>query len=767
MAEAWTLPMHAVGVLTACGLAIVLSTGWPLGLGAFLSFSALLWSASSRWTPSGRLGPANQITALRMMLLVALLVLAPQLPRMALVAGFALVLVLDIVDGAVARTTASVSEFGAAFDMEVDALSILAMGYLAWSQYHLGAWVMIPGLLRYAYVLCLAVLPPTGREDRRSQFGRIAFLASAIGLLLALALRDPARTTLAGLATAVSCVSFARSFGVTYPGLATAMRRLASALRPDLHAIPFLLAWTVLNLALNIRYPAPEPGGWYFLPSIDATVLLAGLAVMGLFGLRLRWWARLPMLVLLLMGRSLRLGDGIAGVYFGKAFNVYSDAPQVAELVRYARSTFSTSKFYLGAAGLVLIVAAMVFVLDRALAVSARYFLTRRHVVLFAALALPFVVASATIDHDARYNQRYTGAFAASVVPRLRHELTFLVNVYDHRAGEMRGIVERQQHIRQIPSQLTRLHHANVYLFLVESYGATVLDQPSYRKTALPVLQAADKSLAAHGFTTASARLVSSTYGGMSWLAHATLLTGVRTSNQLQYDLLGVSHPRTLARIAHDAGYRTLLVAPNTNRQSRGSDFYDFDAQLAHWNFDYKGPTFGWASMPDQYVLDYVRRHVLDRNTSPIFATYVLVSSHAPWSHVPTMVSDWAAVGSGFVYQTHPLRRSYTNWPDFSNAREPYLASILYDIEVLRDYLTRFVNDDALVVVLGDHQPVSELTDDSDSWAVPIHIISRNPQLVAPFLARGYVSGMTPGESQFPMEDFLPEFIRDFSQGAS
>ncbi|HEX7501462.1 MAG TPA: hypothetical protein VF524_14360, partial [Polyangia bacterium] len=78
-----------------------------------------------------------------------------------------------------------------------------------------------------------------------------------------------------------------------------------------------------------------------------------------------------------------------------------------------------------------------------------------------------------------------------------------------------------------------------------------------------------------------------------------------------------------------------------------------------------------------------------------------------------------------------------------------------------------FVHDDSLVIILGDHQPVSEVTDNSPSWSVPIHVISRDPGLVAPFVSRGYAHGMVPGNVALPMEDFLVDFLHDFSGGAS
>jgi hypothetical protein len=253
----------------------------------------------------------------------------------------------------------------------------------------------------------------------------------------------------------------------------------------------------------------------------------------------------------------------------------------------------------------------------------------------------------------------------------------------------------------------------------------------------------------------------------MSWLAHATLLTGIRTTNQLEYDLLGVHKPRSMARILHEAGYHTVLLEPNTNRKSRSADFYDFDETYSSWNFDYAGPPFAWATMPDQYVLDFAQRKVVDVAQGPLFATYVLVSSHAPWSHVPTLVHDWSRVGNGAIYRSHPLKRANLDWSNFSQAAEPYLTSILYDLDVLRSYLTEFVHDDSLVIILGDHQPVSEVTDNSSSWAVPIHVMSRDAGLVAPFVSRGYSQGMVPVNASLPMEDFLVGFLRDFSGGAS
>jgi hypothetical protein len=70
------------------------------------------------------------------------------------------------------------------------------------------------------------------------------------------------------------------------------------------------------------------------------------------------------------------------------------------------------------------------------------------------------------------------------------------------------------------------------------------------------------------------------------------------------------------------------------------------------------------------------------------------------------------------------------------------------------------------VIILGDHQPLAELTRWSPSAAVPVHVISRRRELVEPFLARGYRPGLRPSLSgaRAGMETFLSSFLRDFSR---
>ena len=82
-------------------------------------------------------------------------------------------LVLDWVDGQVARRTGTVTAFGARFDMEVDAFLILVLSvYVAGS---FGPWVLAIGLARYALLAAervLAVAAAAGAAAVLAQGGR-------------------------------------------------------------------------------------------------------------------------------------------------------------------------------------------------------------------------------------------------------------------------------------------------------------------------------------------------------------------------------------------------------------------------------------------------------------------------------------------------------------------------------------------------------------------------------------------------------------------
>lgn len=150
------------------------------------SFWGLVIRFRGRWTPGGRFGPANLITLLR--LLGALVLLVAFEEGTLWPTGLALALLCaDGLDGWTARRSGTASEFGQRFDQEVDAFFFLVLCLVLYGHGQLGAWVLLPGALRYLFVLFGMAARPPRRAVRGSRYtralGTLAILAFTACLL--------------------------------------------------------------------------------------------------------------------------------------------------------------------------------------------------------------------------------------------------------------------------------------------------------------------------------------------------------------------------------------------------------------------------------------------------------------------------------------------------------------------------------------------------------------------------------------------------------
>jgi phosphatidylglycerophosphate synthase len=204
-----------VALATAARAVLPLGERYPLKAAVlFAAIMGLSIGFLQQHHPFARFGAANQITTLRAILvaLVASLVGEPPLPALAAAAAAASVAVtlLDGVDGWLARRHDIASPFGARFDMEIDALLILALSVLAWRHDKAGAWVIASGVLRYAFVAAGALapwlrgaLPPS----RRRQTICVIQIA-ALTLVMLPSVQPPISTLLAASALGALTGSF-------------------------------------------------------------------------------------------------------------------------------------------------------------------------------------------------------------------------------------------------------------------------------------------------------------------------------------------------------------------------------------------------------------------------------------------------------------------------------------------------------------------------------------------------------------------------------
>ena len=137
-------------------------------------------------------GPANRVTLARATLVLpiaALLLHTDALNDRAawwIIALGTVAMVLDGVDGRVARRTGTASAFGARFDMELDSFLLLALSALVWRSGKVDGWVMAVGGMRYLFVAASVALPALKRELPSSRRRKWVCVAAGVSLLVAL-----------------------------------------------------------------------------------------------------------------------------------------------------------------------------------------------------------------------------------------------------------------------------------------------------------------------------------------------------------------------------------------------------------------------------------------------------------------------------------------------------------------------------------------------------------------------------------------------------
>jgi phosphatidylglycerophosphate synthase len=203
-------------MLLACACGAIVGAPWPVGAAALLSFGVLLVQGRAEWAGDPRRIAPNAVTALRLLIVVAMSVWFHGAPGAWWTGAVVGVFVLDWLDGWLARRAGATSAFGAHFDMETDALVVLVVDMELFARGRLGAWILTTGVLRYIYVVSIALFAPRGGEVPRSTLGRNAFGTLVTGLCVALASPTGIGTTAAAIGTLAVLLSFAHTFYWSY-----------------------------------------------------------------------------------------------------------------------------------------------------------------------------------------------------------------------------------------------------------------------------------------------------------------------------------------------------------------------------------------------------------------------------------------------------------------------------------------------------------------------------------------------------------------------
>ena len=318
-------------------------------------------------------------------------------------------------------------------------------------------------------------------------------------------------------------------------------------------------------------------------------------------------------------------------------------------------------------------------------------------------------------------------------------------------------------------SSLGGLRGADVLVLFFESYGASTLDRPEFATALAQRRRALAGAIANSGRQVVSARVRSPTFGGASWLAHASFLSGVEVADNHRYQLLLTRQRDTLVHRFARRGYRTVGLMPGLKRAWPEGSFYGYDRIYDASSLNYSGPAFGWWRIPDQFAL--ARLDALERTPGsrpPLLAVMASISSHAPFRPLPPYQADWQALLGPRPFGAYTPDGAGDATQAWFEMGDRYVKAVDYVLTCLAGYLQHRAHDDLVLIVIGDHQPAASVSGPDASWDVPVHIITRNRTLIEALRGTGFVAGLEPAPAAIsPMQDLAAALLRAFDGKAT
>jgi phosphatidylglycerophosphate synthase len=753
-----------LGVLSAtAGLGVA---GWIVGLATGSAATALIVTARMR-SDQPAIFPADWVTLTRALLIAGVAGLVADsfgrpMSTTALITLSAVALVLDAVDGQVARRTGTTTPLGARIDGEVDAFLTLLLSIVVSRDY--GSWVLLIGAARYALLLAGWLIPWLAAPLPPRYWGKV--VAAVQGIVLTVAASGVLDRRVGMIAVAAALLLLAESFGrnVIWLYRTGAGPRTRQAVR---------IVVTVLAVAIVGTDLLVPDRPWQFTLAAFARIPVEALVLVAV--------------ALVLPPRPRRIVATIAGILFGllfvdkllnmafweevdRAFNPVNDWVSIGPGLGVVSDSIGTSvtDILLVAVGigLILLVGIITASTIHITAVAARH----RHATvrglaaltavwgLCAGLSLQLIPGSPVASASA------TGLAVAQVRAT---QAAFS----DPRRFEQ--AIHSPDPAATIPASnlLTGLRGKDVIIVFVESYGQVAVRGTSFSPGIDALLRQRTASLARAGWSTQSAWLTSPTFGGISWLAHSTLQSGLWVNSTQRYGELVASSRFTLSDAFDKAGWHTVSDDPADDPNwTVGKSFYHYDQVYNKDNVGYRGPTFNFLSTPDQYTLARFQQLELAPGHKPVMAQIDLESSHIPWAPLASMV-PWNKVGNGSIFDPQPARSETapTVWRNGNTVRQWYGRSIQYSMNVLTSWVTELNDPNLVLILLGDHQPHTIVSGPGADHEVPISVIARDPSVFRQIAPWHWQDGLLPGPQAplEPMDAFRNQFLGAFSTASS
>jgi Sulfatase len=293
---------------------------------------------------------------------------------------------------------------------------------------------------------------------------------------------------------------------------------------------------------------------------------------------------------------------------------------------------------------------------------------------------------------------------------------------------------------------LEGLQGRDVYLVFLESVGAVVYDNERAVRVLGPARARLAGDIAAAGLRVVSAFVRSPTIGGGSDLAHVSLLAGMDLSDPRRHDLLLTTTRPSLISVFRSHGYQTFGLYSSVSWDWPERAWYGYDVYVDGRTLDYRGPSLGnWWKIPDQFAFArFEQLYPRSPRAPPRFVFAATINTHVPFGPVPPYQPDWQRLLGERPFDEADTARALAVPVDWLDMTPAYVRLVEYTYRWIGGYLRLPPARETVYVLLGDHQPTANVSGEGASWDVPVHIISRDPQLLERFIAQGFVAGLEP-----------------------
>jgi hypothetical protein len=513
-------------------------------------------------------------------------------------------------------------------------------------------------------------------------------------------------------------------------------------------------ALALLNASLTFRNVWPTPGiEWRGDLSIELAVFVLGLALASRrFGAPPRWlitWLAAAWL-LLTIGRY---ADVTAPAVYGREINLYWDVRHMGAVV--AMLAMAVSPWIVVAAGVgVLLISHVAHRFLRwalgCVADAMNHPRERRALTAIAA-AITLLFVGQHVTKGAPAVPQFATPVSESYVRQAR--------LFTSPAPET--VIPAA---RPLDSDLGGVAGADVFVVFVESYGAVSYDNPAFAASLAPRRAALVADIEVSKRNVVSAFVGSPTFGGSSWLAHISFLTGVEVRDEDTNVRLMAEARDTLVTTFARQGYRTVAAMPGNSHPWPEGAFYGFDEIHDRAKLNYRGPKFGWWYVPDQFTLARLDAlEIAARARKPVFVVLPTISTHAPFGPTAPYQEDWPRLLTNEPYRTDETAAALAQEPDLLNMGPSYVKAIAYVYASIGGYLRMRADRDFIMIVIGDHQPAAAVSGEGASWDVPVHVIASRPQVLERLETHGFSRGMMPPRTSLgPMHGLLPMFLDAF-----